>query len=501
MVDTSKQVRKRKKVSSFSEDTFLVQSNIDDFLPANNKEEIIVDADKELMVEPANNLVDEDSVKNAKKDEPSKKIKEEKQKVAQASDNDDQKRKLDEAEQTMSKQNSKKSKIINLVFFVLNIVVVGGILFYQISKEKFVSLTNVKLDIIQLLIAVALFVGCIVIESAGISYLLKQSVGKWRFGTAYKVTQIGKYYDNVTPMATGGQPFQITYLKSRGVPLHTSLSIPLAKYVFSQISWVIISLTCLIISFVDKSYGTFVSIMSIIGFSLNFLILAVTIFLSVCKTVGKKLVVAVLKLLHKMKIIKNYDKQYEKITKYISDFQDVMKQYVKSPKDFIVMVTLYLAMNVFKYSIPFFVVGIFVPNMGGEYYIQLMVMAVLVDLSSSFFPMPGGTGLNEISFTAAFGGVIETFKSAGYITESSGILIWVLLIWRFFSYYVYLLQGVVILSYDMAIGNRKYKWLVVKENLAEESAVFKQEQINKFRAERAKRRKSKQKFVKDREYL
>lgn len=165
------------------------------------------------------------------------------------------------------------------------------------------------------------------------------------------------------------------------------------------------------------------------------------------------------------------------------------------------MVTLYILMNLFKYSIPFFVVGIFVPNMGGEYFIQLMVMTVLVDLSASFFPMPGGTGLNEISFTAAFGGVIETFKSSGYITESSGILIWVLLIWRFFSYYIYLLQGVTILSYDMAYGNRKYKWLVVKENLAEESAVFKQEQINRFRAERAKRRKSKQKFVKDREYL
>jgi uncharacterized protein (TIRG00374 family) len=394
-----------------------------------------------------------------------------------------QKKKIDEVEQSVSKQNTKKSKIINIVFFIINIAVVSGILVYQLTNEEWVPISGLRINVPALLVMILLLALVVLMETLSISYLLKQSTGKWRMGTSYKVAQIGRYYDSVTPMSSGGQPFQISYLKSRGVPLHTALSVPLAKYVFTQLGWVLISLVSLIVSWVDKSYGTFVSITSIIGFVLSFAVLAITVFLSCCKTVGKKLVVRVLKILYKIKIIKNYDKQYEKITKYISEFQDVMKQYAKSPKDFIVMTIICLLRQFFNYAIPFFIVKFFTPGIGGEMFFKLMVMTVLVDLASSFFPLPGGTGMNEISFTAAFGAVVG----------QSNLLVWVLILWRACSYYFYLVQGVCLISYDMAYGNRKYKWQVRKNYLAEESAVFKQEQINRFRSARAKRRKTKNK--------
>lgn len=401
-----------------------------------------------------------------------------------------QKQKLDEMEQAVSKQKSKKSKILNIVFFIVNIAVVAGILTYQLIKEDLKPLKGIKFSFVNLLITL-LFLGAVVLtETIIFSYLLKQTTGKSRFSTAYKVGQIGRYYDSVTPMATGGQAFQVSYLKSRGVPVHSSLSIPMAKYVFSQIAWVLISLTCLIISWTDRSYGAFVSITSILGFVLSSLLLFLTVFLSICKTVGKKLVVKILKLLHKMKIVKNYDKQYEKLTKYIGDFQDIMKQYAKSPKDFIILTFLSIAKNVLNYSMPFFIARFFDSGLEGAMYLKLFVMSILVDLSSSFFPLPGGTGMNEISFTAAF----------SIVMGNTNTLVWVLLLWRFCSYYFYLVQGICILSYDIAYGNRKYKWVVRRDNLAEESAVFKQEQINKFRIDRAKRRKNKNKSDK-KEYL
>lgn len=401
-----------------------------------------------------------------------------------------QQKKLDEMEQTVSKQKSKKSKIINVVFFIVNIAVVAGILTYQLIKEDLKPLTGVKFSFVNFFITLLLLGVVVFTEALIFSYLLKQSTGKARFSTAYKVAEIGRYYDCVTPMASGGQAFQVSYLKSRGVPVHTSLSLPMAKYVFSQIAWVLISLVCMIISWTNASYGAFVSVTSILGFCLSSFLLFITVFLSVCKTVGKKIVVKSLKLLHKMKIIKNYEKQYEKLTKFISDYQDIMKQYAKSPKDFIVLTFLSIARNVVNYSMPFFIARFFNGDIEGSMYIKLLVMSVLVDLSSSFFPLPGGTGMNEISFTAAFSSVMG----------NSGALVWVLLLWRFCSYYFYLVQGVCIISYDMAYGNRKYKWVVKRNNLAEESAVFKQEQINKFRIDRAKRRKNKNKLDK-KEYL
>ncbi len=436
----------------------VVQSNIDDLVPLENVENI---------------SVEENDVNNF--DETHK----EELKELQEETITLQKKKLDEIEQSVSKRNSKKSKIISIVLFIVNICVVIGILIYQLLKEDWVPLKNPKLGVGSFFMIVLLLGLVISCDTLIVAYLLKQSTGKSRWGLAYKVAEIGRYYDSVTPMATGGQPFQINYLKTHGMPIHTSLSIPLAKYVFGQISWVLISFISLIISWTDSSYGTLVSVTSLLGFIFASLILAATVFLSVCKTIGKKLVVRILKILYKMKIIKDYDKQYERIIKYISDFQDIMKQYARSPKDFIVMTFLSLAKLFLNYSLPFFIVRFFSPSLDGKMYIKLFVMTCLVDLSSSFFPLPGGTGLNEISFTASFGSVLA---------NQSALLVWVLIFWRLCSYYIYLLQGVSILSYDMAYGNKKYKWQVKRENLVQESEVFKQEQINRFRIERAKRK-------------
>ena len=101
----------RKKISSPNNgETFLIQSNIDDFL-------------KESELKEENEVVSEV-------------VKDEVEVVTNSKENkelnlrEEQKKKMDEAEQAASKRNSKKSKIISLVFFFFNITVVGGILFY-----------------------------------------------------------------------------------------------------------------------------------------------------------------------------------------------------------------------------------------------------------------------------------------------------------------------------------------------------------------------------------
>lgn len=471
------ELKKDNSSPNLMEKVSLVQTNIEEYLAEQNSQ--IDQSENSESNEKLDQIVqteENDNIKNQVED--------------QDWAIDLQKKKLDDVEQTVSKHKSKKRKTLNIIFFIVNIAVVCGILIYQILTGDWVPITGIDFSFWHLFSCIVILGGVVLVETIIFTYLLRQTTGKVRFSTAYKVAEIGRYYDCVTPMATGGQAFQVSYLKSRGVSVHASLSIPMAKYVFGQISWVLISLVCMIVSWTDPSYGTFVSVASILGFSLSTFILFITVFLSVCKTAGKKLVINILKLLHKIKIVKNYDKQYEKLIKYVSDYQDIMKQYAKSPKDFIILTLLSIARNILNYSMPFFIVHFFVPGLEGEMYWKLCVMTCLVDLSSSFFPLPGGTGMNEISFTAAFGAVVS----------QTDVLVWVLLVWRFCSYYFYLIQGVCILSYDIAYGNRKYKWVVKRDNLAEESAVFKQEQINKFRSDRAKRRKNKTKLDK-KEYL
>ena len=104
------------------------------------------------------------------------------------------------------------------------------------------------------------------------------------------------------------------------------------------------------------------------------------------------------------------------------------------------------------YSIPFVVYATFVPLDANWFstYIQIFTMAVVCDMACSFIPLPGAAGMAELSFATLFG---NFFKSAG----AGNIAVWALLLWRIFTYYGYLIQGLFIMLYDFLIGNKKYE--------------------------------------------
>jgi hypothetical protein len=101
----------------------------------------------------------------------------------------------------------------------------------------------------------------------------------------------------------------------------------------------------------------------------------------------------------------------------------------------------------------------------------------MIDLAASFIPLPGGTGVSELSFNAMFAMFF------------GGATIWAMLLYRFLTYYVHLLIGLVLTLYDFLYGKRKYQWLQKQRALQAESRDFRQEQIKNFRDERATRRK------------
>ncbi len=404
--------------------------------------------------------------------------------ISVEADDQDQKKRLDEIEQTVSKQGSKKKKILNWIFFATNIAVVIGILVYQLLKEEVKAPVDLKIFALPFLVLIFFFLLNIFLDTFTISYLMKRNTGKWRPGLSYKTNVIGRYYDAVTPLSSGGQPFQISYLKNRDVPIHSAMSIPLTKMVFQQICWVLVALVCMIIALASSKYNAFVSFASVIGFILGSTMLLIVMFFSMSRKGARKVVVMILKLLQKMKILKNYEKYYVKIMKTVEDYQSIMRHFAKSPKDFLVLFFSYLGRMMILYSIPYLVFSLY-KGFNGSLYFDFLIMSVLIDLAASFFPLPGGTGMSELSFSTMF---------ASYF--SGGTFFWAFITWRFFSYYYYLIQGLCIISYDMAYGNRKFKWTLRKETLVEESKLFKQEQINRFKAERTKQRRNQNKIQK-----
>lgn len=381
--------------------------------------------------------------------------------------------KIGEANQEVAKQGTKKKKITNLLLFIANIVIVAIILIYQLTNSEVESLGSIIASglfrwqyIIYILLALTMIM---MIDAFRTSTLLKQSMGKRRFALCYKMCALGRYWDNITPLSSGGEPFQIYYLNKHNVKAGTSISVTIGRYIIYQLGWLIMGICATI--YATKFYGetNLVSVASYVGFGLNAAMLIGTWILSRSKKLGKILVAKTLKLLQKMHIVKNYEKQYDKVISTVGGFQNTMAKYTKNIFSFIGLVFSQLLQFVIQYSIPYLVFL----SLGGtpdtSTWLAMIFLNVLIDLASSFIPLPGGTGMSEVSFTIVFGSLFP-----------NGTAFWGLLIWRFMTYYSYLVQGIAVTIYDYVWGDRKYEWQKKKWELEAESNKFKESQVKKY---------------------
>ena len=380
--------------------------------------------------------------------------------------------KLGEANQEVAKQKSKKKKVINAIFFLVNIVVVACILIFQLFNSKvqgfdeIIKAGNFRVEYLFLILLC--FALIMFLDTQRATTLLGQSSKRKRPFLCYKMNAIGKYYDAVTPMSTGGQPFQVYYLSTHGVEPGTAISIPIARYVVFQIAWLAISLFATIYSTTQFGETNLVSVASYVGFALNFVMIVGVWFLSVGR-IGKILVAKCLKLLCKIRIIKSYEKVYDKVMDAVNGFQSTMKVYTKHIWKFLGLIVSQLVHLVVQFAIPYLIYLMLGGNPSLDVFVIIWVYAVLCDLASGFTPLPGGTGMAELAFTMVLTPIFP-----------EGTVFWGLLLWRFMNYYIYLIQGIIVIIYDKFVGNKKYEWQKKKWELESESNRFKQEQLKKF---------------------
>ncbi|MBE7082141.1 MAG: flippase-like domain-containing protein [Clostridiales bacterium] len=377
---------------------------------------------------------------------------------------------ISENNQTVVKQKSKKKKILSLVFFLINIGVVAGILINQLTHAEVEPIANLLngLRWEYLLLIVVVFVAVQMLDAGRTTMLLRQSTKREGFALSYKMVAIGKYWDAATPLSAG-EPFQVFYLNKFGVDADTAISVPTARYVLFQMSWMLVGIFSIIYASRQPDGGSLVSIAAYVGFALNTLLLVGTIFLSVSKKTGKILVVKILKLLQKMRIIKNYEAVYDKVMDTVAGFQNTMIKYTKKLGKFILMILMFIFQLILNYSGPYLIYLAFGGAPSFDLFLKMSTYTVLIDLASCFVPLPGGTGVNEISFTFIFASM---FKEK---------VVWALIFWRFLSHYIYLIQGIFLMGYDYIWGNKKYEWKKKQRQLESESNKFKEKQLREYK--------------------
>lgn len=353
-----------------------------------------------------------------------------------------------------SKMQEKKNKKTSWIFLLVNIVIVGGILLYTLLTQETKPLSELLAEnpyYRYLWLSLGVMVIFYLAEGLSYSLLLKQTTGKCNYGLGVRTSLVGKYWDSITPFGSGGQLMQITYLNGKGKSADVSTSVIVGKYLLFQIAYTIIGLTVIIIPYDFLTSSEIVKYLALVGVILNSLVFFFILLVSTSRKACSVLVVGGLKLLVKLKIIKNYQQNLIKSLRFIKNYQNSMKHFIKKPLLIIAEVILNIISLVCVAFVAYLIYKVFNPfgNIGP---MKIITMSFLCTFATTFIPIPGGSGAAEVSFVAMFSQLFST-----------GTTFWALMFWRFFTYYLYIIAGFSLTIFEPIFIKAKEKRMMKNE--------------------------------------
>ncbi len=332
-----------------------------------------------------------------------------------------------------AKKSTRRKRILYTIFILFNIVALWLVLFFEnksgdmLAGRKVVRILSKNFH--YTIIIFAIFLVQIFVDSIAFYFLTKQVGIKKNVLLSIRTSVIGKYYDKLTPWATGGEPVQMVYLSTHGLDTPTGCAIPLAKTIiriFTTSSTVFI-----VLIFSGIKVNVYITIAAYISLAANLFFPTLFIVFVRHKEWGQKVTRGVIRLLCKLKLVKDFDAQYAKFSIMVENFLKGIG-YLSAHKKMIVIVALMTLIELFAInSVPFFIMKAFA--FSNVNYWEILVLCLFVTYASYFAPSPGSAGIAELSFYAIFASVI-----------TGNYLFWAILLWRIVSYYLPILSGIIL---------------------------------------------------------
>ncbi len=324
--------------------------------------------------------------------------------------------------------------LLTILFIALNVIVIAITAINEFGNSRNAAeLAEVKINWWYLIPAVICFVVAFTLEIYKYALMIRkvperkisqQDANK----LARRTVILGRYYDNITPAAVGGQPFQVYYLHKNGEMtggLATTISV--FGMISIQIAFMIIAILCFIFSSVTRDNPALIvtAWFGLIFYAFWPVMVGMATFFPKATTNITKWCV---KLLAKIRIVKNREAALIKVEHEVAEYVKSVKTILKKPKLFVVVIILSLIFNILIASIPYFVLTTF----GGTVdFMSCFALTIAVMSAVYFVPTPGNSGAAEGTFYVVFSAL------------SSGYVFWAMLFWRFFSYYIYIIMGLI----------------------------------------------------------
>lgn len=357
-----------------------------------------------------------------------------------------------------SKNIDKRQKYFKRLITAIFLVFIVGVLVYTFYKDFFASEHEpVSLDNLWRTFAnnwyyivlglLSLFV-CYVVKGFKLSVICRSQIKKWHFKTCFETGIVGHYYNNVTPLGFGGQPFEIYHLSKHGVHGGVAASMPIVAFFFYQFAFVSMGIASLVCfnrnifgipeEFINRLPAVF-NILAIIGLVAAIIMPSLVVVFSMLPRLGAKLVHFVTFIGGKLKILKNPRKTELKTLKTVIHNSICIKKFAKNPLALITTLLLSVLEVTAFCSISFFTLKFFGydDNKGTLWeWLWILQMSIILYASISFIPTPGNSGAADLSFYILFS---VGLKIAGFSFAAMAV-------WRILSFYSFIIIGFIFVT-------------------------------------------------------
>ena len=264
-------------------------------------------------------------------------------------------------------------------------------------------------------------------------WIYLRSVGfKLSLGRAVNACLIGFYYSNITPSSAGGQPMQVSSLRKAGIPVGYGTMTATIRFVCNQFAICIMTMTFWLMnrSFVLQQLGDKVWLARI-GLMINFAGVPLCLMAAFQRNLIQRIANGLIHLGAKIHLVKNEEAAVATTTNVLDTYHTALLDLSRRPLQIMVQFFCSCFSLLGLIGAIYFVYHAF--GFSGTAWYHLLTISFLLYISASYTPLPGASGAQEGGFLLYYEGIIPG--------DRIGLA---LLVWRFFTYYLFLIVGVVV---------------------------------------------------------
>ena len=273
-------------------------------------------------------------------------------------------------------------------------------------------------------------------------YLKRQGFGI-SIGRAVNVALIGFYYSNITPGAAGGQPMQVNSMRRAGIPVGYGTMAVTIRFITNQM---VVSMISLVLFLTNRSFvyqqlaGAIWFVRA--GWLINFAAVPLVLLAAFKRNWIQKLAELLIGWLERIHLVRSKEIMISKVTEVLDTYHTALLDLMHSPGQILLQFACSTASLLGLLGTVVFVY--YAIGMSGTPWYRLLTLSSLLFISASYTPLPGASGAQEGGFLLYFQGIFR-----------NGTIGLALLIWRFFTFYLYLIVGVFTIVLERIIIRRE----------------------------------------------